>query len=48
MTLSGLSFARDGNRVAVRASVVGDGYIGPSTFTFTVREAEIKLMRITA
>lgn len=26
----------------------GDGYTGPSTFTFTVREGKIRLMRITA
>jgi hypothetical protein len=47
-TVSDLSFTGDGDRVAVQASVGGDGYTGPSTFTFTVREAQIQLMRITA
>lgn len=47
-SLSDLSFAGDGDRVAVQASVGGDGYTGPSTFMFTVREAKIQLMRITA
>ena len=48
VTLADLSFAVDGDRVAAQASVGGDGYTGPSTFTFTVREAQIQLMRITA
>ena len=48
VTLSDLSFTSDADRVAVQASVGGDGYTGPSTFTFTVHEAKIALMRITA
>ena len=48
VTLSGLSFTGDGDRVAVQASVGGEGYTGPSTFTFTVDAAQIQLMRITA
>jgi len=48
VSLSDFRFARDGDRVAVYAQVGGDGYTGPSTFTFTVREAKIQLMRITA
>jgi SnoaL-like domain len=48
VTLSDLSFTSDADRVAVQASVGGDGYTGPSTFTFTVHEAKIRLMRITA
>jgi hypothetical protein len=46
--LSDLHFARDGDDVVVRAQVGGDGYTGPSTFTFTIAEAKIQLMRITA
>lgn len=48
VTLSDLGFTGDADRVAVQASVGGDGYTGPSTFTFTVHEAKIQLMRITA
>ena len=48
VTLSDLSFTSDADRVAVQASVGGDGYTGPSTFTFTVHEGKIQLMRITA
>jgi hypothetical protein len=48
VTLSDLSFTSDADRVAVQASVGGDGYTGPSTFTFTVHEGKIALMRITA
>jgi SnoaL-like domain len=46
--LSDFRFTDDGDRTAVQANVGGDGYTGPSTFTFTVREAKIQLMRITA
>jgi hypothetical protein len=47
--LSDLRFASDDeDRIVVHATVGGDGYTGPSTFTFTVREARIRLMRITA
>lgn len=48
VTLSDLSFTSAADRVAVQASVGGDGYTGPSTFTFTVHEGKIQLMRITA
>jgi SnoaL-like domain len=46
--LSDLHFANDAAHVVVHATVGGDGYTGPSTFTFSVREARIRLMRITA
>jgi hypothetical protein len=48
VTLSDLSFATSGDGVAVQARVGGDGYTGPSTFTFTVHEGKIRVMRITA
>jgi hypothetical protein len=48
VALSDLGFASDGDRVTVHAQVGGDGYNGPSTFTFTLQEAMIRLMRITA
>ena len=46
--LSDLRFASDGDRIVVHARVGGEGYTGPSTFTFTPREAKIRLMRITS
>jgi SnoaL-like domain len=46
--LSDLGFTDDDDHIVVRATVGGDGYTGPSTFTFTVREEKIWLMRITA
>ena len=48
MILSGLRFTDDDDHIVVQAHVGGDGYTGPSTFTFTLREAKIQLMRITA
>lgn len=47
--LSDLRFATDDDgHTVVHATVGGDGYTGPSAFTFIVREAGIWLMRITA
>jgi hypothetical protein len=46
--LSDVRFASDADRVVVQARVGGNGYTGPSTFTFTVRGAKIGLMEITA
>jgi hypothetical protein len=46
--LSDLRFTGEGDHIVVAANVGGDGYTGPSTFTFTLREGEIRLMRITA
>jgi len=48
VTLTGLHFTSDDDRVVLHARVGGDGYTGPSTFTFTLREAKIRLMQITA
>lgn len=46
--LSDLRFGGDGDHIVVQATVGGEGYTGPSTFTFTLREGKIRLMRITA
>jgi hypothetical protein len=46
--LSDLRFSGDGDHIVVHANVGGDGYTGPSTFTFILREGKIRLLRITA
>lgn len=48
VTLTDLAFVNDDDRVAVNARVGGGGFNGPSTFTFTVHDGKIELMRITA
>lgn len=46
--LADLRFADDHDRLVVHARVGGDGYTGPSTFTFTLSGQKVQLMRITA
>lgn len=47
VTLAVTSSVTDGDKTVVIATVGGDGFNGPSTFTYTVREGCVSLMRIT-
>ncbi|GAB3396107.1 hypothetical protein GCM10027568_29540 [Humibacter soli] len=47
VTLTDLRFRVHGNSIAVDAQVGGDGFNGPSTFTFTVDGDHVALMKIT-
>lgn len=47
VTLDVTGVHRSGDRVTVSASVGGDGFNGPSDFTFVVADDGLTLMRIT-
>ncbi|WP_018177778.1 nuclear transport factor 2 family protein [Jongsikchunia kroppenstedtii] len=48
VTLSVTSSTTEGDQTIVIATVGGDGFNGPSTFTYTVDDGGVSLMKITA